>query len=538
MYKFLKDWPKDREMGWSSELSGVCHDNDNWYFTQDGNLWKFPLSHSLNDSCKSENPAKGILKRTVGHKLGDFDWCGGYLFVPVVGDGKPYIQVYRASDLKPICRDTPIRFGKYFHKINWCAIDPRTGILYTSDDHLGPEFSTDWSPLMTYRLNFDMIEHGEDGFLIPHKYFDVYDENGNALIRKYMKGGCFDMDGHLFLSNGLYTIKAMDHNYANDKGGISVFEINQRGSQVEDRGTLCRIAKSSQSKSFKFQFDGTGQEPRGLTHWNLKDKKVAGSLCGQLHVIMIDNCGTGADDFYFKHYEENTSYSYTVCEPQIRKRGVIITNSRKSASCIEREKREDNRQMISELFRKRKIDYTIIVDPNKKFLGDMIRQILPGDLERAYTYINCHGANGFIEIGTDIDLPPEYDATDVYLRYAGLAEFYSHIQEKKFFLLESCNSGSARGILEQNTYLLCSAEEDKNARGDVVFGSEATRYWCAGAGSDFIAGADDDLEADDNRDGKVTLHELLTYTNGKLEKRRMPTRCVAYPKNCNEVIFD
>ena len=25
MYKFLKDWPKDREMGWSEELCGVCH---------------------------------------------------------------------------------------------------------------------------------------------------------------------------------------------------------------------------------------------------------------------------------------------------------------------------------------------------------------------------------------------------------------------------------------------------------------------------------------------------------------------------------
>ena len=42
MYEFINDYPYFRENGLSNECQGVCHDKDNWYFTQDGNLWKIP----------------------------------------------------------------------------------------------------------------------------------------------------------------------------------------------------------------------------------------------------------------------------------------------------------------------------------------------------------------------------------------------------------------------------------------------------------------------------------------------------------------
>ena len=29
MYQYLKQWPEDREPGWSEELQGVCHDSNN-----------------------------------------------------------------------------------------------------------------------------------------------------------------------------------------------------------------------------------------------------------------------------------------------------------------------------------------------------------------------------------------------------------------------------------------------------------------------------------------------------------------------------
>ena len=45
--KFEKNYPKDRENGWSDELQGVTTDDSNWYFTQIGRLWKFPFSHYI-----------------------------------------------------------------------------------------------------------------------------------------------------------------------------------------------------------------------------------------------------------------------------------------------------------------------------------------------------------------------------------------------------------------------------------------------------------------------------------------------------------
>lgn len=539
MYKFLKDWPKDREMGWSSELSGVCHDEGNWFFTQNGNLWKFPLSHNLNDSCKSENLSKDIRKREVGFKLGDCDCCDGYLFVPVVGDGKPYIQVFRTSDLKPVCKQVLTRYDKYYTKINWCAIDPRNNRLYTSDNHLGARFSTDWSPLMVYRINFSKIYAGSTEFLYQEKYYDIYNEDAFALTREHTRGGCFDPSGRIYISNGLYTLKGGDHNFANDKGGISVFEISQEDIASSDRGALCRIAKSSQSKDFKFQFDGTGQEPRGLTYWDLDGMKKPGDLDGQLHVIMIDNSGVGADDFYFKHFKRITDYQYTVTKPRHSKRGLIIISSADQLLVdFENETRRENRDLATELFRKRGIDYTLVVDPICVRVDDIISNVFAEKSDWVYTYINCHGYDGGMAIGSDRDTPIMIYPPDCQMDYTELGRIYENIPGKKVFLIESCHSGSADVMQTKDTYILCSATADKNSRGDIVYGGEATRYWCAGAGNDFILGADDDLEADKNRDNKVTLNELLTYTNQKLKKRLLPTRCVAYPASCNEVIFE
>ena len=57
MYEYIRQWPKDREMGWSHEANGVCHDQNNWFFSQNGILWKFPITHRIGDTCKEENRA-------------------------------------------------------------------------------------------------------------------------------------------------------------------------------------------------------------------------------------------------------------------------------------------------------------------------------------------------------------------------------------------------------------------------------------------------------------------------------------------------
>lgn len=108
-----------------------------------------------------------------------------------------------------------------------------------------------------------------------------------------MQGGCFDNQNHLHLCNGYYK------DYANQKGGITVYNI-----PTITKGQILYLkvrARSNQSHDFRFQFTSRGEEPEGITYWDL-DNGMAPGITGQLHAIMIDNVGKGDDDFFFKHY--------------------------------------------------------------------------------------------------------------------------------------------------------------------------------------------------------------------------------------------
>jgi hypothetical protein len=48
-------------------------------------------------------------------------------------------------------------------------------------------------------------------------------------------------------------------------------------------------------------FGETKEELEGITIWDL-DRAQAPNIKGQVHLMMIDNVGRGADDLYFKHF--------------------------------------------------------------------------------------------------------------------------------------------------------------------------------------------------------------------------------------------
>ena len=298
MYKYIKQWPKDREHGWSEELQGVCHDNDNWYFTQDGRLWKFPVTHRIGDKVTSANPAKGILRNKYGHHLGDFDYSNGYLFIPVTDDGSPYIAVFSAKDLSFIVKQYMKKpNGEKYDGLGWLAINPRDGKLYTSGKHVDGKGG---HCVFVYDIDYSKIKGNsvnQTEFMTISAYMYLQDEKGNLLKLEHMQGGCFDNENHLHTNNGLFG-----KDYGNDKGGISVFTVP---SKIENRKTyhINRIAKSKQSGTFRYQFNGRYEEPEGITYWDLNKDKRAPEITGVLHAIMIDNVGTGDDDFYFKHYD-------------------------------------------------------------------------------------------------------------------------------------------------------------------------------------------------------------------------------------------
>ena len=125
-----------------------------------------------------------------------------------------------------------------------------------------------------------------------------------------MQGGCFDNDNHLHIMNGYVTHdKGTRVSWANSKGGISVFKVSSTPSAGYTQ-TICRLTHSNQSGGFRFQFNGSGEEPQGLTYWDLDKDTRAPEIDGQLHAIMIDNTGKGADDFFFKHYRKNANAGF------------------------------------------------------------------------------------------------------------------------------------------------------------------------------------------------------------------------------------
>lgn len=297
MYKYLGEYPKDRENGWSSELQGVCHDDENWFFTQNGKLWKFPVSHDLNKKIKdSDIDGKKIMRINYGHHLGDIDCYDGYIFVPIVGDGKPYIAVFSTKDLKLITKQTIKRNGDYFDSLGWCAINPTDGRLYTSDRHMTNHYGDDESPILIYDVDYTAIANGSGNFLTYRAALYLRTEGGSKITLKHSQGGCFDMDNNLHLVNGY------PHSYGTR--GINVFRVP--GTIIKNTNyAVKRIAQSQQDGVFKYKFKvSQGEEPEGITYWDLnKIKTKAPEIKGVLHVIMIDNYGTGADDFYFKHYD-------------------------------------------------------------------------------------------------------------------------------------------------------------------------------------------------------------------------------------------
>jgi hypothetical protein len=544
MYNYIRQYPEDREMGWSDELQGVCHDENNWFFTQNGNIWKFPLSHDIDKTCKKEDRAKGIYKHSYGQRLGDCDCYNQYLFIPVSGNGVPYIAVFRASDLTYIAKAELYKFGKRFGSVHWCAINPNDGCLYTSDENVGNDFTSDTSPVMVYSIDMDRIRQGKDGFLNYKTFLRLYTISGIRLTRNYVQGGCFDDKNHLHINNGEYTLKVDGHNYANDNGGISVFSVPQiPKTNAQPCYRIRRIAYSNQSKGFRYQFNGTGEEPSGITYWDLKNKKPAGKVCGCLHAIMSDNAGRGADDFYFKHYER-TAVSDSYMTQNSTKMGVIITTERSQEHTVlnyaertdEAKRRRKNQGLMAGLFKNRSIDYTIIENMPISAIKTILDAIYKNRKETDwnYIYINCHGSENGISLGYS-GVSDEVGISFWQLKN----DIFSKINGKRIIMIDSCHSGgAATNLRDPNSFILTSALSDENAKGDSVIGNWATRYWACGAGYDFLPGAAHDMEADSNNDKKVTLNELYKYTNRKLQNNSRMQRCLLISDKPDTVIFE
>lgn len=307
MYKYIGEYPKNRRNGWQVNIQGVCHDDNNWFFSQTEKLWKFPVTHDLNKKVTEADPDNGILMldfkkylNTDKVHIGDIDYCDGYIFAPIENHGKPYIAVFSANDLSFITKQVIKRGSRYYEHLAWCAVNPNNKCLYTSDGTITYQTTKDQSQVIVYTIDFNAIRNRSSYFLKECASLIPINSNRCVLKITETQGGCFDNDNNLYITNGYGWLKNRD----NSKFGIGIFQtcpINNTSKVY----TMKLLKRSNSSGDFKYQFKSLiGEEVEGITYWDLNNYNNVPEIKGCLHAIMLDNDAGDKDDLYFKHYDK------------------------------------------------------------------------------------------------------------------------------------------------------------------------------------------------------------------------------------------
>jgi hypothetical protein len=285
-HTYLGNLPDERQDDWTNECQGVTHDENHWFITQKGAVWRVPIGKDLRDHL--QDGKDGVRRRTIpiaGYDhFGDPDSHDGTLYIPLEGKRRifwfftvprvPRIAAFRSSDLQFLW-SAPL---PHQQQAGWCAIDS-AGVLLSSNSRLTPRIEKGAGPLFRYRIDGPALTFLDRVVL--------RDDQGTPVVLDTMQGGTFADDHHLYISCGYYKDP-------HPSWGIHLFDLR----------TQRRIVRSTNgSGSFNYEFHpggSTDEEPEGLTYWDLDGRNAPG-IQGQLHAILLDNDANG-DDVYFKHY--------------------------------------------------------------------------------------------------------------------------------------------------------------------------------------------------------------------------------------------
>lgn len=272
-FQFLSDYPKNRNNGWHSNVQGATHDDDYWYITQQYRLWKFPISHDLNESVDGGEPGVSYvdldeLGLSRYDHFGDLDHYDGKLYVPLEdlsGDATPAVGTFDARDLS-FLGAWLLPHQASDKKAPWCAVNPVNGLLYTSSFWMNDQRGY----LKMYRRRFDSTFNS-----FPFVGgLRLQSSCGGPITVNKVQGGVFSPNGNLYLVSDT------------EQGGILGFDA----------------ASGRQILHTPIDYDpGTGEELEGITIWNLDDGR-APHIRGHIHVLMIDEDALSDDDLYFKHF--------------------------------------------------------------------------------------------------------------------------------------------------------------------------------------------------------------------------------------------
>jgi hypothetical protein len=286
------EYPSNGKPDWSEQAQGLAHDVDNWFITQDGNLWRVPVSINLNHVTVSTphvklQPWGSVLELSTNHfcHWGDPDYHDGYVFVPIEHSGfwgnceyswpLPGVAVFKADTLDFVAwQSWPDGFGS----ASWCAID-NGHRLYTSAGKPTSElhcYVFDWESLVTNKT------------LVWSALWTnvLYDETGsNPADLRGSQGGEFSETKQL------------------------LYIVTDERIEVFDTTTWRRLKRSFNpsidacgSAAFVYRCGGD-LEAEGVTIWDLDADTRAPGIRGQLHVLLLNNIFADRDGVDIKHYD-------------------------------------------------------------------------------------------------------------------------------------------------------------------------------------------------------------------------------------------
>jgi hypothetical protein len=252
--------PRDVAPEWAQHMQGVALTEDWWFITQEDRLWRLPTGGDLADTAGDSVRRAGIPCAGIEH-LGDCDFRDGRLYVAMEGTNPARMGVF----------DTDLEFigsaaaGDQGSSNPWCAVDPLTGLLYSSP------FDTDH--LVTYEVSVerDRVD------LRPSQPVPLRTADGAALELERVQGGAFTPSGQLYLTvdSGETAIVGVDV----DTGRQMLHHRIEREPGWPDHHVV-----------------------EGLAYGAL-DGRSADRMGGQIHVLVL--IGGGQPDYlWFRHYDE------------------------------------------------------------------------------------------------------------------------------------------------------------------------------------------------------------------------------------------
>ncbi len=251
-----------------------------------------------------------------------------YLIIPMTSEkpgrdknklewGDPAVFIFRAADLSLVAYDLLDNTdGKGQKDVGWCAVNPQTGDLYTSEDRT--------TKTLKYTIPWNLLPRSGYMGRLKMKYIKAYSLHGKGttiLDLHNMQGGEFTPSGELlYISNGAGRCKKQG---ANDPGmptdGIHLFDVatwkeikhsTNRMYYRPGESNCCQPYSDYFDFTYDFRcgkFEAHSEQPEGIGIRDFsKIEKHDPHMNGQLHVL-VASVGLFGNQAWIEHYTNKIS---------------------------------------------------------------------------------------------------------------------------------------------------------------------------------------------------------------------------------------